>query len=148
MIRYEPMDRRHLPGVMRLAGAEDWRSYAKRPEAAWKALTAPGGITLVATEGRKVLGFAHMMGDGRVQAHLAAVVVGRRHRRRGIGRRLVTEAFKRLGGKWLNVITDDADDFYRSFAHEEWHGYRVYPQRKPRRRAKRKPRVSPDRAVL
>jgi len=83
---------------------------------------------MVAVEGDSILGFAQMQSDGYIQAHLSLVVVAPSHRRKEIGRKLVEEAFSRAGGKRVDLLTDTADDFYRSFKHQDhWHGYRIYP---------------------
>lgn len=42
--------------------------------------------------------------------------------------RLVTEAFARSGGTRVDLIANEAQDFYRSFVHKEWSGFRLYPQ--------------------
>lgn len=45
---------------------------------------------------------------------VSAIAVAEDHRRRGIGRQLVTDAMERLGSQSLNAETDrDAVDFYR-----------------------------------
>src|SRR3989442_1268134 len=89
-----PFDRAHLPDALALFAAEGW-SYADDPERTWRALTAPGCATVVALVDDSVVGVAHVLSDGEVQAFLAVLLVGAEHRRRGIGERLVREAFAR-----------------------------------------------------
>ena len=96
------------------------------PEITWEALTAPGVCTVVSVEGDEVVGFAQMQSDGHIQAHLSLVLVAPRHRRKGIGRRLIAEAFVRSGAKRVDLVTEGADEFYRSFKHKELSGYRLY----------------------
>ncbi len=39
------------------------------------------------------------------------------------------EAFGRCGGKRVDLTTmNGADDFYRSFKHQRYSGYRIYPR--------------------
>ncbi len=83
---------------------------------------------MVALEGERVVGFAYLQSDGAIQAHLSLIGVLRSHRRRGIARRLVEEAFRRCGAERIDLVsTEGADDFYRSFMHLELPGFRIYP---------------------
>ena len=125
----EPLDRRHLDAVMALCRAEGWDSYVEHPEITWRALTAPGVCTLVAVEGRDVVGFVQIQSDGVIQAHLSLIVVAPPRRRRGMGRRLIEEALGRAGAKRIDLLcTERADGFYRSFEHRTFPGYRIYPR--------------------
>jgi ribosomal protein S18 acetylase RimI-like enzyme len=128
MIRYELISRDSLPGIISLCEAEGYKSYTEDAELTWRALNAPGVTTMVAVEGDRILGLAQMQSDGHIQVHLSLVVVDAGHRRQGIGRKLVEGAFSRAGGKRVDLVTDTADDFYRSFKYQDhWHGYRIYP---------------------
>ena len=127
-IKYIPIERRHLDGIIRLCEAEPWPSYIKDPGFTWRILTAPGVHTLVAEENEEVIGFVQMQTDGGIQAHLSLILIARNRRREGIGSRLICEAFARSGAERVDLITEDAPDFYRSFAHKEWYGFRIYPQ--------------------
>ena len=81
----------------------------------------------VAVEGQEVVGFAQMLSDGEVQAHLAA---DRARRRRGVGRALVEAAFSAAGGERVDLLSEEqAEGFYRSFPYREWRGFRIYPGR-------------------
>ena len=131
-IDYAPIAHGQLDGVIRLCEVEQYPSYIQDAERTWRALTAPGVCTVVAVQDGRVVGFAQMQSDGYVQAHLSLVVVGRDLRRRGIGRRLVREAFARCGGQRVDLLSlDDAQPFYRSFVYQQMPGYRVYPQLEP-----------------
>lgn len=97
--------REHLPGVIKLFASEHW-SYADDEQRTWRALTAPGGLSLVAlSPERTVIGIAQVLSDGEVQAFLAVLVVARDHRREGVARALVEEARARTLGLRLDVIS-------------------------------------------
>ncbi|MBA7643456.1 hypothetical protein ES703_51182 [subsurface metagenome] len=126
-IKYNNIAKSHLAGIVELCQAENWPSYSQDPNLTWKALTAPGATTIVAVESERVVGFAQMQSYGLIQAHLSLIVVAQDYRRQGIGTRLVTEAFARGGGKRIDAVTEDAQDFYRFFEHKEWSGFRIHP---------------------
>ena len=131
-IRYLPMAPEHLEGVIRLCVVEQYPSYSEDAERTRRALTAPGVCTVVAVKEGRVVGFAQMQSDGLIQAHLTLIVVDRDLRRRGIGAHLVREAFARCGGQRVDLLsTEGADDFYESFVHKRFPGYRIYPQLEP-----------------
>lgn len=118
----------HLRGVLRLYEAEGWPSLSQDPPLARRALTAPGVLSLVALQGADVVGFARLLTDGALDAYLCELVVAEFARRRGIGRELVAEAFARSGARRLDVLAGEgSDDFYRSFRHRAFPGYRLYP---------------------
>jgi ribosomal protein S18 acetylase RimI-like enzyme len=123
--------RSHLAGVIALCEQEQWATFGADPQRAWRALTAPGVITMVARDGDRVVGFAQLQSDGEIQAHLTLIAVSRDHRRGGIGRRLIEEAFGRCGAERIDLCTDSADAFYESFEHRRFSGYRIYPHRDP-----------------
>ena len=128
-IDYVPIAREHLDGVIRLCEIEKYPSYIQDAERTWRALTAPGVCTVVAIQDGRAVGFAQMQSDGLIQAHLILIVVDRDLRRRGIGRRLIWEAFTRAGGQRVDLLsTEGADAFYRSFEHQEFPGFRIYPE--------------------
>ena len=127
-ISLEVVAREHIPGIMRLCEAEGWPSFLESGDKTWRALSAPGVTTIVATQGDEVVGFAQVQSDGLIQAHLSNMAVDARLRRQSIGRRLVKEAFERCGAKRIDLnSTEGADAFYESFAHQEYPGYRIYP---------------------
>ncbi len=128
-IDYVPIPREHLDGVIRLCEIEQYPSYIQDAERTWRALTAPGVCTVVAVQDGRVVGFAQMQSDGLIQAHLTLVVVDRDLRRRGIGAKLVRAAFVRCGGQRVDLLsTEGADAFYRSFKHQQFPGFRIYPE--------------------
>jgi GNAT superfamily N-acetyltransferase len=127
---YAPLARAHLAGVMELCDALDWPSYARDADTTWRALTCPGATSWVALDGEHVVGLAHILGDGAIQAHLSLIGVLESQRRRGVGRALLERAFPAAGGQWLDLVSDPgAEPFYRSLPHEERVGFRVYPGR-------------------
>jgi ribosomal protein S18 acetylase RimI-like enzyme len=129
-IDFEPFEPRHVAGAARLAHELDWPSYAD-PEIARAAFSAPGSITWVAMLDEKLIGLAHLLTNGVVHAHLSLVGVHLEHRRMGVAKRLIEEAFAESGAKWLDLWAEhEAEDFYRSFRHSEHVGFRIYP-RKP-----------------
>jgi ribosomal protein S18 acetylase RimI-like enzyme len=129
---YLRIAREHLNGIVRLCGIEEYPSYSQDAERTWRALTAPGVCTMVAVEDGRVVGFAQLQSDGLIQAHLSLVVIDRDRRRRCIGRRLIREALIRAGGQRIDLLsTEGADDFYSSFVHQCFQGFRIHPERKP-----------------
>ncbi len=124
-VAFEP---EHLGGVLRLCEAEGWRSLPEGPDRALRALTAPGVVAVVAVEGGEVIGFAQMLTDGEIHAYLCLVAVAESARGRGVGKRLVTEAFSRSGARRVDLLSlDESEAFYRSFAHRAIPGYRLHP---------------------
>jgi ribosomal protein S18 acetylase RimI-like enzyme len=123
-MRYE---RSHLDGVLRICAAEDWPSFPGDPERADVVLTAPGVTSVVAVENDEVVGFAYLQSDGHIQAHLSLMAVATTHRRRGIGRALLEYAAPLTGALRIDLVTDTAQDFYKSFQHHPYKGFRIYP---------------------
>ena len=113
---------------MALCRAEGWLSYVTNPDRAWRAFTAPGVMTLVAVDSANVVGFVQMQSDGEIQAHLSLILVSADKRGQGIGTRLIQDVFRLSGAERIDLITDQAPEFYRSFAHYEWAGFRLHPQ--------------------
>ncbi len=126
---FQPFEAGHLAGIVELCLAEGWTSYAD-PDVALRALTAPGSVVTVAVSDEGVVvGFAQLQSDGLVHAHVTNVLVAASRRRDGIGRRLLEHAFARSGARYLDLVsTEGADDFYRSFEHKEFRGFRLYPR--------------------
>jgi GNAT superfamily N-acetyltransferase len=122
--RFSPDD---LPGVIRISEGLGWDSFPTDPERAVRALTAPGVTTVVADEAGEVAGFAQLQSDGEIQAHLSVIAVDPAHRREGLGREMIAEALRLAGGLRIDLITDDADAFYRALPHFRRSGYRLYP---------------------
>lgn len=126
-MQYRDYAEADLPGVIALCVAEGWPSYPEDPARAHRALTAQGATAVVAVDDDRVVGFAHMLSDGEIQAFLSNIAVASTHRRRGIARRLIAEALERAGGIRVDLITETADAFYGSLQHKRSSGYRIYP---------------------
>ncbi|KAA8886312.1 GNAT family N-acetyltransferase [Nocardia colli] len=122
----EPYCAEHLEQVVALCAAEGWPSYPSQPERADAALRSPGAVTLVATSGGAVIGFAHALSDG-WWGYLSLLLVADGHRGKGIGGRLVEEIFRCSGVTRLDLVSDEASEFYRSRPHCAFDGFRLYP---------------------
>lgn len=123
-----PFAPEHLDAVLRLYGAEGWPSFPQDPALAERALTGPGVVSIVALESGGAVGCARLLTDGELDGYLCELVVSESARRRGVGRRLVEEAFARSGARRLDLLAEEgSEDFYRSFRHRSFPGYRLYP---------------------
>jgi ribosomal protein S18 acetylase RimI-like enzyme len=122
-----PYRREDLPGVLRLCAAEGWPSFPADPERAHRALTAPGVTGVVATAAGEVVGFAQLLSDGEIQAHLSLIATAVAHRGQGVGRRMLALALQRAGGERIDLVTDSAEAFYAGLAHRRMAGFRIYP---------------------
>lgn len=120
--RFLPTD---LSGVIRLCEQEKWPSFPEDPARALRALTAPGVTTVVAVEGEVLAGFAQLLSDGEIQAHLTLIAVDSAFRRRGIGKALILHALQMAGGLRIDLITESAPEFYSSFPHRRMDGFRL-----------------------
>jgi ribosomal protein S18 acetylase RimI-like enzyme len=126
-VEYREYAEGDLPEIIALCVAEGWPSYPEDPARAHRALTAPSATAVVAVDDDRIVGFAHMLSDGEIQAFLSNIAVASTHRRRGIARRLIAEALDRAGGLRVDLITEAADAFYESLQHKRSSGYRIYP---------------------
>jgi GNAT superfamily N-acetyltransferase len=122
--RYEDDD---LDAVLALCRDEGWTTYVEDPARARRVFEAPGVVAVVATVDGDVAGFAYCQSDGAIQAHLSLLVIDKGRRRRGLARLLVAYAFTLVGAARIDLITDSAGAFYRSLAHKEQVGFRLYP---------------------
>lgn len=130
-ISYASVSRSHLDGIIEICRIEGWASFYTDPERTWRVLIAPGVTTVVALDRDLVVGFAYVQSDGEIQAHLSNIAVLRSHRRRGIARRMIEEAFARCGAKRIDLVSSEgSDQSYRSFQHREFPGFRIYPAAK------------------
>lgn len=112
--------------IARLSTTVQWPSLTD-PAVVRQVCTAPGSVAYVAEEAGRVVGWAQALGDGVLQSHLGFVAVHPAQRRRGIARLLVVATFQATRTKRMDLITDDADGFYGSFAHKRMTGFRIYP---------------------
>lgn len=117
---------RDLEQVLELCADEGWSSYVE-DDVAQKVFTEPGVVSVVADDAGEVVAFAYLQSDGSIQAHLSLLVVAPDRRREGLARSLLELAIPLSGARWVDLITDAAGDFYRSLAHEEKSGFRIYP---------------------
>ena len=129
-IHFEPFEPRHVERAASFANELGWPSYAD-PEVTRAAFSAAGSITWVAILDEQVIGLAHILTNGVVHAHLSLVGVLPDYRRKGVAKRLIAEAFAQSRAKWLDLWAEpESEGFYRSFQHQEYAGFRIYP-RKP-----------------
>jgi ribosomal protein S18 acetylase RimI-like enzyme len=126
-VLFRPYTDGDLDQVLALCVEEDWPSYPADPARAHSVFTAPGVVSVVAEDEGDVVGFAYCQTDGAIQAHLSLLVVAACRRREGIARGLLALAFEFVGASRMDLITDTAEDFYRSMSHKEKLGFRIYP---------------------
>jgi ribosomal protein S18 acetylase RimI-like enzyme len=126
-MRFRPYSPADLAGVLSLCEQENWPTLPADPARANRILTAPGVTTMVATEHGVVAGFAQLMSDGEIQAHLSLIAVRKDFRRRGLARELVRLALRRAGGLRIDLVTDGAEAFYAAMPHFKLSGFRLYP---------------------
>jgi len=122
--KFEPSD---LETVLDLCRQEGWPSFVNDPPRALRALTAPGVTTIVASVESRIVGFAQLLSDGEIQAHLSLIAVHKAFRRRGIARTLIEHALLEAGGERIDLVTDTAPEFYSALPHRRMHGFRLYP---------------------
>jgi ribosomal protein S18 acetylase RimI-like enzyme len=119
---------RDLAPVIALCAAEGWPSFPEDPARALRALTAPGVTTVVAVRGERVVGFAQLVSDGEIQAHLSLIAVAPEARRQGIAIEMLQASLARAGGVRIDLVTDTAPEFYAALPHHRFEGFRIYPQ--------------------
>ena len=117
-----------LDGVIALCVAEGWPSLPEDSARALRALTAPGVTTVVADDGGTIAGFAQLLSDGEIQAHLSLIAVADSHRRRGLARQMLRLGLALAGGSRIDLITDSAPEFYAAMPHRRLDGFRIWPQ--------------------
>ena len=122
--RFRPDD---LDGVIALCAAEGWPSFPEDPARALRALTAPGVTTVVADQAGRVVGFAQLLSDGEIQAHLSLITVHADARRQGLAREMLRLALAQAGGYRIDLITDTAPEFYSAMPHRRLEGFRIFP---------------------
>ena len=117
-----------LDGVIDLCVAEGWPSLAEDRARALRVLTAPGVTTVVGDEAGRVVGFAQLLSDGEIQAHLSLIAVHADARRQGLARQMLRLALAEAGGIRIDLITDTAPEFYAALPHRRLDGFRIWPQ--------------------
>jgi len=122
---FQPPD---LDGIVALCAAEGWPSFPEDPARALRALTAPGVTTVVAADGERVAGFAQLLSDGEIQAHLSLIAVDPAYRLRNLGREMLRYALSIAGGSRIDLITETAPEFYSALPHRRLDGFRIWPQ--------------------
>jgi ribosomal protein S18 acetylase RimI-like enzyme len=128
-VEYLDFGAQHLDGVLRISDGEGWPSFSADPPRALDVLTAPGVVAVVAVEDAEVVGFARVLSDGAITSYLAELAVAPAHRGRGIGRRLIEEAFARCGTMRMDLLSEgESHRFYETFPHRTMPGFRIYPQ--------------------
>jgi ribosomal protein S18 acetylase RimI-like enzyme len=123
--RFRPDD---LESVIALCAAEGWPSFPEDPARALRALTAPGVTTVVGEAAGRVVGFAQLLSDGEIQAHLSLIAVHPDARRQGLARQMLRAALAEAGGSRIDLITETAPEFYAALPHRRLDGFRIWPQ--------------------
>lgn len=125
-VQIVPFEAGHATGIARLCTTVQWPSLTD-PDVVRRVCTAPGSSAYTALVSGRVVGFAQALGDGVLQSHLSFLAVHPDHRRRGIARLLTVATFQATGTKRMDLITDDAEEFYETFEHKQMTGFRIYP---------------------
>ncbi len=120
----EPFARVHLDELTALVAAEGWTEYTEDVERTYRALTAPGVTTLVATVDGRVVGAIQAQSDGVIQAHVSMLLIGRSWRGIGLGSRLLREALERAGGLQLDIRTR-TEGYYERLGASRSLGFRL-----------------------
>jgi ribosomal protein S18 acetylase RimI-like enzyme len=120
----EPFAEADLDGLIALVTAEGWSEYADDAQRTYRALTAPGVTTLVATVDGSVVGAVQVQSDGLIQAHVSMLLIDRHWRGVGLGSRLLREGFKRAGGLRLDIRTR-TEGYYERLGASRSLGFRL-----------------------
>ena len=120
----EPFAHAHLDGLIALVTAEGWTDYTDGVERTYRALTAPGVTTLVATVGGSVVGAVQVQSDGLIQAHVSMLLIDAHWRGVGLGSRLLREGLMRAGGLQLDIRTR-TEGYYERLGASRSLGFRL-----------------------
>jgi ribosomal protein S18 acetylase RimI-like enzyme len=120
----EPFAQADLDGLIALLAAEGWTEYADDVQRTYRALTAPGVTTLVATVGGQVVGAIQVQSDGLIQAHVSMLLIDQHRRGVGLGSRLLREGLKRAGGLQLDIRTR-TEGYYERLGASRSLGFRL-----------------------
>jgi ribosomal protein S18 acetylase RimI-like enzyme len=120
----EPFARAHLDGLIALIAAEGWTEYTEDVEQTYRALTAPGVTTLVASVGEQVVGAIQIQSDRVIQAHVSMLLIDRNQRGIGLGSRLLREGLERAGGRQLDIRTR-TEGYYERLGASRSLGFRL-----------------------
>ena len=108
-----------FPFIQRLSRLEGWTTPLRRPEealVAWR----NSWPALVVAQRENVIGFVRGMTDGEVTTYIAALLVEREHRGKGLGHLMVDACHKLYPHTRLDLIsTEGANAFYKA------HGFRL-----------------------
>jgi ribosomal protein S18 acetylase RimI-like enzyme len=113
-----------LDGLIALVAAEGWTEYTDDVQRTYRALTAPGVTTLVATVGGQVVGAIQVQSDGLIQAHVSMLLIDQHRRGVGLGSRLLREGLKRAGGLQLDIRTR-TEGYYERLGASRSLGFRL-----------------------
>jgi ribosomal protein S18 acetylase RimI-like enzyme len=120
----EPFARAHLGGLIALIAAEGWTVYTDDVERTYRALSAPGVMTLVANAGGRVVGAIQVQSDGAIQAHVSMLLIDTEWRGRRLGWRLLRDALDRAGGLQLDIRTR-TEGYYERLGASRSLGFRL-----------------------
>jgi len=120
----EPFVRTHLGGLIALVAGEGWTEYSEDQERTYRALSAPGSTTLVATADDRVVGAIQVQSDGLIQAHVSMLLIDGEWRGRGLGSRLLREGLRHAGGIQLDVRTR-TEGYYERLGASRSLGFRL-----------------------
>ena len=120
----EPLARGHLDGLIALVAAEGWDEYTDDVQRTYRALTAPGVTTLVATAAGRVVGAIQVQSDGVIQAHVSMLLIAPHWRGRRLGSTLLREGLQRAGGLQLDIRTR-TEGYYERFGASRSLGFRL-----------------------
>ncbi|WP_346731778.1 GNAT family N-acetyltransferase [Brachybacterium kimchii] len=112
-----PRIRAEVPGLaeaLALYRAVGWSAYTEDPQTLGRALAGSTRVVTARERGR-LMGLARVISDGASIAYLQDILVDPGHRRAGIGRELVREAFAPFAAVRQHVLLTEADPGQRAF---------------------------------